>query len=365
MSKGGGPLDWIASLASQAQKYGERFTEQAQHYGRQVEEQALAHTRWIEEQAGLQGRKVEDAFTGFVSPSRDDWIANQPPKPGYVQNNITHTPAATTTTTTATPQRATPQRATPAQPERTRRVSIDSEASDLSFSSIDSLSTTSELSASDLATVRAQLLSLNDHHDRELYEAAVGLRRQLDVLQQSRRQNRTSGRSGWRHGWRRWDSPSEQHQKQSDKRAVKEETRATRKAFRDVLRRAREEQREKRRLKRTRRRQEQRVREMQRDGGEMPLEQHMQRLELDTNRESRSTVQSFTSIPSPARSLAESDSDISSISTPSTSSNEKMPVKGKSEKSALEKKPNKEAENSCEKDKKGSGQYNRGASRRN
>ncbi|GLB10412.1 hypothetical protein AtubIFM57258_006820 [Aspergillus tubingensis] len=366
MSKGGGPLDWIASLASQAQKYGERFTEQAQHYGRQVEEQALAHSRWIEEQAGLQGRKVEDAFTGFVSPSRDDWIANQPPKPGYVQNSTAHTPTTTpTATATTTTTTVTPQRTAPAQPERTRRASIDSEASDLSFSSIDSLSTTSELSASDLATVRAQLLSLNDHHDRELYEAAVGLRRQLDVLQQSRRQNRTSGRSGWRHGWRRWDSPSEQHQKQSDKRAVKEETRATRKAFRDVLRRAREEQREKRRLKRTRRRQEQRAREVQRDGAEMPLEQHMQRLELDTNRESRSTVQSFTSIPSPARSLAESDSEISSISTPSTSSNEKMPVKGKSEKSAIERKPCKEAEKSYEKDKKGSDQKNRGASRRN
>ncbi|RAL00312.1 uncharacterized protein BO80DRAFT_383588 [Aspergillus ibericus CBS 121593] len=351
----GGPLGWIASLASQAQKYGERFTEQAQlygdqisaqaqHYGRQVEEQAFGHSRWIEEQASYQGRKMEDAFTGFVNPSRDDWIANQLPKPGYPQTTPVYASAA------ATPPTVTPQRAMTAPSERPRRASMDSEASDLSFSSIDSLSTTSDLSASDLTTVRAQLLSLNDHHDRELYEAAVGLRRQLDLVQQSRRQSRASGRSGWRHGWRRWESPHEQHQKETDKRIVKEETRATRKAFRDVLRRAREEQREKRRLKRSRRRQEQRARQMQ-GATEVPLEHHMQRLELDTHRESQSTVQSFTSIPSPARSLAESEiSEISSISTPSTKSSrggEKMAGKGekseKGEKSGLEK-PSKDSE---------------------
>ncbi|PYI03334.1 hypothetical protein BO78DRAFT_472080 [Aspergillus sclerotiicarbonarius CBS 121057] len=339
----GGPLGWIASLASQAQKYGERFTEQAQlygdqisaqaqHYGRQVEEQAFGHSRWCEEQASYQGRKAEDTFTGFVNPSRDDWIANQPPKLGYPQTTSAYTPAAATPPTVTTPQRA-----MTALSERPRRASIDSEASDLSFSSIDSLSTTSDLSASDLTTVRAQLLSLNDHHDRELYEAAVGLRRQLDLLQQSRRQTRASGRSGWRHGWRRWESPHEQHQKETDKRIVKEETRATRKAFRDVLRRAREEQREKRRIKRSRRRQEQRARQTQ-GVPEVPLEQHMQRLELDTHRESQSTVQSFTSIPSPARSLAESEiSEISSISTPSTKSSRSGEKSEKGEKSGLEK----------------------------
>ncbi|PYH98331.1 hypothetical protein BO71DRAFT_438245 [Aspergillus ellipticus CBS 707.79] len=355
-SSKGGPLGWISSLANQAQRYGERFTEQAQHYGRQVEEQALAHSRWIEEQAGFQGRKMEDVFTGFVAPPREEWTS-QPPKQGYYQNPYPPPPATVTST---------PQRVIATQPERPRRASVDSDASDQSFSSIDSLSTTSELSASDLATIRAQLLSLTDHHDRQLYDAAVGLRQQLDLRQQSRRQIRSSGRhGGWRNGWGRWDSPQMQQQKQAEKQAVKEETRATRKAFRDVLRRAREEQREKRRMKRSRRRQEQRARQtptqaqVQRDEGtlvssEVPssLDQHMQRLDLDTNRESRSTVQSFTSFPSPVRSVAESEiSEISSISTPSTKSSrvsekekekEKMPVKG--EKSEMSTAPEKQGE---------------------
>ncbi|PWY81853.1 hypothetical protein BO70DRAFT_429388 [Aspergillus heteromorphus CBS 117.55] len=327
-----GPLGWISSLADQAQRYGERFTEQAQHYGRQVEEQALAHSRWIEEQAGFQGRKI----SGFVSPPRDEW-ANHPPKPGYyqTQNAYPRPPAPVTSA---------PQQPIATQPDRPRRASIDSDASDQSFSSIDSLSTTSDLSASDLATVRAQLLSLTDHHDRKLYDAAVGLRRQLDLRQQSRRQIRAAERPGWRKGWGRRDSAQQQQQKQAEKQLVKEETRATRKAFRDVLRRAREEQREKRRMKRSRRRQEQRARQSQRDEGldpqsqaqPLPLDQHMQHLDLDSNRESRSTVQSFTSFPSPVRSVAESEiSEISSISTPSTRSSrasEKEKVSGRAEK---------------------------------
>ena len=75
----GGPLGWLSSLASSAQKYGDRITEQAAHYGRQVEEQALAHGRWIEEQAGLGGRKVEGAFSGWSAPQQGYYPYYYPP----------------------------------------------------------------------------------------------------------------------------------------------------------------------------------------------------------------------------------------------------------------------------------------------
>lgn len=325
----GGPLGWIASLASQAQRYGERITEQAaqygdhisaqaQHYGRQVEEQAIAHSRWLEEQAGLSGRKMGDAFTGFSGRPQNEWGASEPPKIGYYNAPYTQPTAAPTETTTGI---ITNQQPVSTPPDRTRRASVSSEASDTSFSSIDTFSTTSELSASDLATVRAQLLSLDDYHDRALYEQAVGLRRQLDLLQESRRQNRVSGRSHWRHGWGRWESPQQQQRKQAEKRAVKEETRATRKAFRDVVRRAREEQRENRRLKRNRRRQEQRARQTSETASDAALEQRLQTLELENSLEAPSTVQSTASLSSPVQSAAETEaSEISPVRALSTES---------------------------------------------
>ena len=333
-----GPLGWMTSLVSQAQKYGERIGEQAaqygdhisaqaQHYGRQVEEQAMAHGRWIEEQAGLQGRKVENnTFPGYNYPQSDydarlqayyaSLYGYRYPEPGHA----TVTPAEIVENTTPvepTPAQRTITAPLPASPlERPRRKSTDSTSSDTSLSSIDSFSTTSDLSTSDLATVRAQLLSLDEQHGRDLHDAAVDLRRQLDTLRQSRQQARQPLP---RNHWCRWDSPDQHQRSAADRRAIKEETRATRKAFRDVLRRARTEQRERRKLKHARRRQERRS---QRDEGEgsIPLDQRVQNLELDTNRESRSTVQSFASFPS-RRSGAESEiSDISSVDTPSSGS---------------------------------------------
>ncbi|KAE8164656.1 hypothetical protein BDV40DRAFT_106444 [Aspergillus tamarii] len=335
-----GPLGWISSLASQAQKYGERISEhaaqygdqisaQASHYGRQVEEHAMAHGRWIEEQASLQGRKVEDVFTGLVNRPRNEWPATDARGQVYYPNayNYPYTPVTNAVKPIEPVKPVEPASTLPVQ--RIRRLSTGSASSDSSLESIDSLSTTSELSTSDLATVRAQLLSLEDHHDRDLHEAAVGLRRQLTVLQESRRRDRLAGRN-WRQGWGqypqqhgygrgwggRWESPQQHERSAAEKRALKEETRATRKAFRDVLRRAREEHKEQRRTKRNRRRLE-RSRQIEAAPPEPSLEQQVQNLDLDHNRESQSTVQSFTSIPSPARSVAEI-SVISSISTPST-----------------------------------------------
>ncbi|GES62008.1 hypothetical protein ATEG_04229 [Aspergillus terreus] len=327
-SSKGGPLGWIASLASQAQKYGERISEQAEHYGRQVEEQALAHGRWIEEQAGLQGRKVEDMFGGFSRP-RDEWPATQAYYPngpypyGYPPAVLPPAEPPTPVTPLSLPNQQSPQQQPQPQPQpqRPRRISTASISSDSSFSSIDSLSTTSELSSSDLATVRAQLLSLDEHHDRELHDAAVGLRRQLDELRESRRQTRLNGRSHhWgsgRTGWGRWESPQQQERSREERRAIKEETRATRKVFREVLRRAREEQRERRRKDRSGHQRQTARKEDEAEDGSVPLVQRLQNLELTGNRESRSTVQSF---PSPTRSVSEVSTISSPISTPSTMS---------------------------------------------
>ncbi|RHZ49775.1 uncharacterized protein CDV56_102502 [Aspergillus thermomutatus] len=321
-----GPFGWLSSLASHAQKYSERITEQAQHYGRQVEEQAMAHGRWIEEQAGLRSRKLEDVFSGLSSPPRVEYAANNPQAQGYCTNGYGYQPVNVVSTQPVT---------TPVT-QPARRTSVGSVSSESSFSSIDSISTTSDLSSSDLATVRAQLQSLNNHHDRELYEAAVGLRRQLDVLRESRRQSRISGRGRWRNGWGhdgqqglgrggwgRWESPQEQQRSSAERRALKEEVRATKKAFKDVFRRARDEQRERRRIKRNRWRQERRSRQTSRENEhppETPLEQRLQNLELSNSQERGTMVRIGAPCASPRQSLSSEASGISSINTPSTGS---------------------------------------------
>ncbi|KAB8227743.1 uncharacterized protein BDW43DRAFT_293283 [Aspergillus alliaceus] len=323
-----GPLGWFSSLASQAQKYGDQISAQASHYGRQVEEHAMAHGRWIEEQASLQGRKVEDAFSGLVNRPRNEWPAADARGQPYYPNayNYSYPPAANVAAPVTPVTPVEPVATLPVQ--RVRRLSTGSVSSDSSLESIDSLSTTSELSASDLATVRAQLLSLEDYHDRDLHEAAAGLRRQLTVLQESRRQNRLAGwglhsqqqQQGYGRGWGgRWESPQQHQRNTAEKRALKEETRATRKVFRDVLRRARDEHKEQRRLKRNRLRLE-RSRQIEAAPSEPSLELRVQSLGLDTHRESQSTVQSFTSFPSPRPRSVTEISEISSIRTTSTAS---------------------------------------------
>ncbi|KAI9376802.1 hypothetical protein BJX61DRAFT_3496 [Aspergillus egyptiacus] len=355
----GGPLSWFSSLAAQAQKYGERISEQAQQYGdeisRQVEEQAIAHGRWIEEQAGLSARKVQTTFTGWPPQQQQQQQQHGYYPYYYPPPNPTPTIQPSQRSPQPTPQPAPSQQST----QRPRRDSLCSNSSESSLSSIDSISTTSELSSSDLATIRAQLLSLDDHHDRDLYEAAVELRRQLDALRESRRQARISSRSrgSWRHAWShqarndsqcqgrsswgRWESPQDRQRNQAEKRAAKEELKATRKAFKDVLRRARDEQREQRRMKRNRRRLERRRREQEeqsRSGSgsvaaaapatvnaPLPdtstLQQRLQNLELGTTQENRSTGPSVTE-PSTRRSGDSESSAVSSISTPSASSEE-------------------------------------------
>ncbi|CAI7584058.1 unnamed protein product [Penicillium glandicola] len=308
----GGSLGWISQIASQAQKYGERFSEQAQqygdqisaqaqHYGRQVEEQALAHGRWIEEQARLHSRKApmaEPQYGGYYPrPAWDNSprpITNiqmtpiQTPSP-VTSPNPTDQPETTNQIDSSKPKLSTDQLPVESPTaERTRRVSVSSVSSESSFSSIDSISTTSDLGVSDLATVRTQLELLDDRHDRLLYDAAVALRRQLSVLQESRREAKFSGKNNWRAGfsqsqqnnqqsgdadWGRWDSPEQQQRNSVDRHAMKEEMRATKKAFRDTLRRARDEQRERRR---TRRRQ---VRQTRANDGNKAKHMHDQTLE--------------------------------------------------------------------------------------
>lgn len=276
-----GALGWISSLTSQAQKYGERFAEQAQHYGdqigahamhygRQVEEQALARGRWIEDQARLHGQKPGAYPPGYPPGGYDGqppWSPAQTDQTGAMYN----TPTLTTPTTNPNPLNNTETRtqdqsqpqSTDIPTERSRRSSISSTSSESSLSSIDSLSTTSDLHASDLAAARTQLQSLEDRHDRTLYDAAVDLRHQLSVLQISRREARISGRRDWRqrqpqqpdsNDWGRWESPEQQQRNSTERRVMKEEMRATKKAFRDVVRRAREEQRDQRRARKNRRR---------------------------------------------------------------------------------------------------------------
>ncbi|CAG7986341.1 unnamed protein product [Penicillium olsonii] len=288
-SKGG----WISQLASTAQKYGERFSEQAQmygdqisaqaqHYGRQVEEQALAHGRWIEEQARLHGRKAPMANPYPYNPNyygRPAWdnsgrpapTAVAPGTPLHTPSPVAPTPQTTTPVETANKDNAKAKELVEQPPSELaadklpRRPSVSSVSSESSFSSIDSISTTSDLDVSDLATVRTQLELLDDRHDRTLYDAVVGLRQQLTVLQKTRREARFLGKDNWKAGfgqsqqntqqgastdWGRWDSPEQQQRNSVDRRAMKDEMRTTKKAFRDALRRAREEQRERRRANR-------------------------------------------------------------------------------------------------------------------
>ncbi|CAG7982972.1 unnamed protein product [Penicillium nalgiovense] len=345
-----GTRGWISQIASQAQKYGERFGEQAlqygdqisaqaQHYGRQVEEQALAHGRWIEEQARLHSRKAPmtgPPYGGGYYP-RPAWdnsprpIANSPTTP--IQSHSPTSPNPTSRPETISqidsnkPKPSTEQLLIEPPPERTRRVSVSSVSSESSFSSIDSLSTTSDLDVSDLATVRTQLELLDDRHDRVLYDAAVDLRRQLSVLQESRREAKFSGRNNWRAGfsqsqqnnqqssdtdWGRWDSPEQQQRNSVDRRAMKEEMRATKKAFRDTLRRARDEQRERRRI---RRRQVRQARANEGDSAksmhDQLLDQQLGMLRLEDSQQSKPPMPprpvSTHTLPSP-------------ISTPSSSS---------------------------------------------
>ncbi|KAJ5827511.1 hypothetical protein N7447_004274 [Penicillium robsamsonii] len=321
----GGSLGWISQIASQAQKYGERFSEQAQqygdhisaqaqHYGRQVEEQALAHGRWIEEQARLHSRKAPMVGPPYGSGHHPQqaWdnsprpIANIPmtpiQSPGPVTSpNPTGWPETSSQIDSNKPKPSTEQLLIePPTPERTRRVSVSSVSSESSFSSIDSISTTSDLGVSDLATVRTQLELLDDRHDRVLYDAAVDLRRQLSVLQESRREAKFSGKTNWRAGfsqsqqnnqqsgdadWGRWDSPEQQQRNSVDRRAIKEEMRATKKAFKDTLRRARDEQRERRRARRRQ------IRQARANDGDkaknmydQPLNQQLGALQLEDSR---------------------------------------------------------------------------------
>jgi hypothetical protein len=337
------------------------------HYGRQVEEQALAHGRWLEEQARLHGRKQG------VQPSAPYTYQQPPQNPGHTASPMQNTPTAPNNPSPpAQPQGNQSPAQTPSQTtlgtnsnqnrdqsnsetkadnkapivDRSRRDSISSISSESSLSSIDSLSTTSDLGPSDLAAVRTQLQELHDRHDRTLYEAAVDLRRQLDVLQESRREARASGRQNWRDclrrqqpnsadssDWGRWESPEQQERQSNERRAMKEEMRTTKKAFRDIVRRARDEQRDRRRAKRNRRRQA--LASAENNAKDNPsLDSRMGNLALVDSQNPRPVRAQTEPVPShapqrsvPARSNAGSDlSAQGTVNTPSPSSQSQSSV---------------------------------------
>lgn len=274
-----GAFGWISELASKAQEYGERFAEQAQHYGDQLSAQALHYGQQVEgkamahgwnEPARLQDEWKQDAYApGYypAAPGQFAWSPSQASQTGGAM----YRPAApispvNNTSHPNTAQMQTRDTSSDNPREHSRRSSVSSNCSETTLSSIDTLSTTSDLNASDLASVRTQLEALDDHHDRTLYEAAIDLRQQLSLLQESRREARACGRD-WRADrwqqssrqsdstdWGRWESPEQQQRQSIERRVMKEERRATRKAFRDVVRRAREEQRERRRARKVQRR---------------------------------------------------------------------------------------------------------------
>ncbi|KAJ5691380.1 hypothetical protein N7488_012115 [Penicillium malachiteum] len=342
-----GPFGWISNITAQAQKYGERFAEQAQHYGDQISAQAMhygrqmeGHARWVEDQARF-SRKYNTYAPGGYAP-RPPWLPAQTGAPPAVQtapvelDSLTVRPTSTqsapvqtstysapaqpqtsTQTRSSVPAQSLPQTQISPQPqslvqtetrnldddkdhtatESSRRDSIDSISSDGSLSSFQSLSSCSDLDASDLAKVRTQLQSLNYCHDRVLYDAAVDLRNQLDVLKLSRREARTSGRPSWGRGqgrqgtqardhtdWGRWDSPEAQQRQDREKKAMREELRATRKAFREVVRTAREEQHESRRARKKPQRKEGKNKSVDKgydvSKDQVPLDQRLSNLSL-------------------------------------------------------------------------------------
>ncbi|KAL1852978.1 hypothetical protein Plec18167_005634 [Paecilomyces lecythidis] len=272
---GSGPLAWVAELGMNANRFAEHVSTQAQEYGRHIEEQAMAHGRWLEEQARSRGRQIEEmgqSFTGLgrrapgpygwgpPGPCSRPWSQGQ--RGGWCEDR---------------------GRGRNRQRRRGRSSSTSSSSSASSFSSIDTISTTSDLEVTDLSSVRAQLSSLHGHHHRDSYAAALRLRHHLQALQQFRRHARFNGSRGggfgrgacwgghagssrgsrgrgWpfgvqHHGLGRagrapWEAPIEMQHNPADRRALKEEKKAVEKAFREVVRRARDEAKETRRSRR-------------------------------------------------------------------------------------------------------------------
>lgn len=246
-------MGWVAGLVCQAQTLGDRIGRQAEECGRRIERQALAHGRWIEMQAAYHGYQVGDAaqrlFSG-PSQAQAPWVGQTEGTAAMHQKTPAPDPA-TPRTTAATPTGPGHGYATDrnidAAHHRRRSSTSSSSSSNSSLSLFDTISTTSDLSASDLAAVRAQLLSLDDYHDRELYGAAVTLHRQLGDLREQRQRDRAERGNDGNQG------PGQAHQ-QEDKRALKQELKALKKAFRDVFRRARDERRHQRHNSRRHRR---------------------------------------------------------------------------------------------------------------
>ncbi|GAD96658.1 conserved hypothetical protein [Paecilomyces variotii No. 5] len=291
---GGGPLAWVAELGMNANRFAEHVSMQAQEYGRHMEEQAMSHGRWLEDQARSRSRQIEEMGQSFAglgrrAPGPDAWGPPAPCNPPWGQRG----------------QRGQwcedRGRGRNRHRRRGRSPSTDSSSSASSFSSIDTISTTSDLEVTDLSSVRAQLSSLHGHHHRDSYAAALRLRHHLQALQQLRRHARFNGSRGrgscwgghagnsrmsrgrgWpfgvqHHGLGRggrapWEAPIELQPSPSpaDRRALKEEKKAVEKAFRDVVRRARDEAKETRRSRRHEARDRRRRGRRQPPEGEIP-----------------------------------------------------------------------------------------------
>ncbi|KAJ9205983.1 hypothetical protein DTO164E3_1236 [Paecilomyces variotii] len=263
-----GPLGWIADISMNATRFAEHVSIQAEECGRRIEEQAMAHGRWLEEQARSRGRQIEEMGQSFAGIGSR---ASAPCEWGHGPCSLSWGQRGQWGEDRGRGRR---------NRRRGRSSSTDSSSSASSFSSIDTISTTSDLEVTDLSSVRAQLSSLNGHHHRDSYAAALRLRHHLQALQQLRRHARFNGSRGggfgmnacwgghWgnsrgfrgrgrpfgiqHHGLRRapWEAPIELQDSPAQRRALKEEKKAVEKAFRDIVRRARDEARETRRNRR-------------------------------------------------------------------------------------------------------------------
>lgn len=295
-----GSAGWAAYISTRAKQYADALSEHAQQYGRQIEENSRVHGRWVEGHVKMRGRQMEEMgklFGNYCASvgdaiARETRVASRGADTGPAPRGAGTYPVRNPWSANAIVGRP----GLPPQRQITRRrSSCSSQASADSLSSIDSLSTVSDLNPDDLAEARAKLLSLNDHHDRELQVEATRIRAQLRDLQQQRQHSRLQyyhtggrfrggpflgrgegrgrlvGRGGPHHhypagrhrhggglfrgrgssyderwgrgrgGWGRWDSPEDSRQRDDNRRALKEEKKLLRDAFRDVERRAKRE----------------------------------------------------------------------------------------------------------------------------
>lgn len=259
------PVAWASQMSLRAQQYAGKISTQAQEYGKAIEESALARSRQVEQyskklegSALARGRQIEEAALAkgrrieLAGDRLGSWATGMTGMVGRRRTSSNLLSAYEETDSLGS------RSVNNVQPTSRRLSTASSTGSIESLSSIDSISTTSELEPDDLAAMRAQLSSLDEYHHRDLHSATVSLRGHLRILQQTRHDSRfLLPRVGQRGSWGRWDSPEDEKQRENRRVLMKEETRLLREAFRESDRRAKQEVRELQRTRRSRKLQRQ------------------------------------------------------------------------------------------------------------